>query len=530
MAVDFDAVVIGSGFGGSVMACRLSEAGYRVVVLERGRRWDKTTYPREPTDAWIWDQDSPEHRNGWIDLRIFPRMSVAQGAGVGGGSLIYASVSVEPPAETFEQGWPREITSDQLRPYYARVGEMLDVQRLPESQWTARTKLMKEAAAAIGHADRFKTVDLAVTFDPNWTYEQDDPHDPSRSKRFMNRQGREQGTCVHLANCDIGCEVGAKNTLDLNYLARAEDHGADIRPLHLVRNVEPGDSGYRVHFDELIDGGRKSGSVSGRIVIVAGGSLNSTELLLRARDEFGTLPGVSSTLGHNWSSNGDFVTPAWYSGRQIFPTRGPTISSAIDFLAEHDVDGQQMFIEDGGFPNLLSDWLLKQSSHFPRSFRHAMLVRAFRYALRREAPLREVMPWFAQGRDAANGHLRLRKRWWWFGSLQLHLDWNVSESRKLMDGIVAMHRKLSTSTGGRPYTPPTWTWAKDLITPHPLGGCNMGNGPESGVVDHKGEVFGYRNLFVVDGSTVPEALGLNPSKTIAALAERSASIITREGR
>jgi cholesterol oxidase len=140
------------------------------------------------------------------------------------------------------------------------------------------------------------------------------------------------------------------------------------------------------------------------------------------------------------------------------------------------------------------------------------------------------MPWFAQGRDAGDGTLMLRRRWRLFGTKRLHLDWDIARSKPTIDAIVDMHKRLAEATDGRPLVPPTWTWAKNLVTPHPLGGCNMGPSPERGVVDHKGEVFGYKNLYVVDGAIIPEAIGANPSKSIGALAERAAALISDERR
>src|SRR5262245_53376061 len=129
---DFDAIVIGSGFGGAITACRLSEAGYKVLVLERGRRWDAKTFPRQPNDPWIFDANAPAERNGWFDFRVFKHMSVVAGAGVGGGSLVYANVSIEAKPDTFDAGWPAEITFAELKPHYDRVGRMLDVQKIPD--------------------------------------------------------------------------------------------------------------------------------------------------------------------------------------------------------------------------------------------------------------------------------------------------------------------------------------------------------------------------------------------------------------
>src|SRR4051794_17609064 len=371
--MDCDAIVIGSGFGGSVSACRLAQQGARVVVLERGRRWDKTNYPRTPEADWVWDQHDPVARNGWLDLRIFRHMAVAQGAAVGGGSFIYANISAVPPRETFAAGWPPEITWDVLAPHYATVGQIMNVQTLPDGQWTGRTKLMKEAADAIGAGDRFRKLELAVSFSPDWHYGLPDPFDHSHSRRFVNAQGVEQGTCVHLGNCDIGCDVDAKNTLDRNYLALAERDGADVRPHHLVRSIEPIEGGYRVHFDRIDGGRRRPGALTAARVIVAAGSLNSTELLLRCRDVDRTLPNLSPFLGSNWSSNGDFLTPAYHPGHAPRPSAGPTISSAIDFL-DGSEDGRRFWIQDGGFPGLPADWIEAGEAAHPqiRAVLHAM--------------------------------------------------------------------------------------------------------------------------------------------------------------
>lgn len=530
MANDFDAIVIGSGFGGAVVACRLSEAGYRVLVLERGRRWEVNDYPRKPGDAWIWNNERPERENGWIDFRVFPNMAVVQGAAVGGGSLIYANVSVEAKPDLFKQGWPPEITYSELKPHYDKVGSMLRVRPVPGNQWPERTRLLKEAADKTGYGDRFRPLDLAVSFDESWNYDLPDPHNVRHSREITNPQGQKQGTCVHLGNCDIGCEVKAKNTLDLTYIPQAEKHKAEVRALHLVRSITPTRDGYCVRFDRVENGILRPGTVCGRIVVVAAGSLGSTELLLRCRDEHGTLPKISTFLGRNWSSNGDFLTPAFHTSRDVRPTKGPTITGAIDFLGENSLQGEHFFIEDGGFPDVAGNWLQSVSEEVSGGPRVRAWLETIRYLLRQQDPLRCAMPWFAQGRDAADGQLYLRRRWWLFGNRVLGLNWDINKSEKTINAIVRMHEALARATGGDPFVPLTWTISKDLITPHPLGGCNMGTTPNNGVVDHKGEAFGYTNLFVADGSIVPEAIGANPSKTIAALAERIAGLITAEGR
>lgn len=530
MSTRFDVIVIGSGFGGSVMACRLAEKGYRVLVLERGRRWTPQTFPRAPTDPWLWNPRKSHRKSGWFELRFFRKMVVVQGAGVGGGSLVYANISIDAPAEAFASGWPQEITLGELQPYYDRVAKMLRVNPVPEHQRHPRFQLVKDAAAKMGDDARFVELDLAVTFDPQWSYDLEDPFEIHHSKQFTNEHGRQQGTCIHCGNCCIGCHVMAKNTLDVNYLARAESLGTEVRPLHEVRFIEPipADGGYRVHFDDLGGRQRRPDSESAAQVVLAAGSLNSTELLLRCRDQYKTMRKLSRRLGYGWSSNGDFLTPALYKDRRLSPTHGTTISCAIDYLdGEH---GAQFFIEDGGYPDLIRTYLDKRLSTpiaQPKralATRSAIMVEALARLVRSRNPQSFVMPWFAQGMDAADGRLYLGRSGIAPWRRRLKMRWKSGPSADCINGIVAMHKKLSAATNGKPLAPPSWTFFKSLITPHPLGGCNMAGDRKEGVVDHRGRVFGYPGLYVVDGAIIPRAIGRNPSKTIAALAERIASL------
>ncbi len=526
MAEKFDVIVVGSGFGGAVTSCRLAQAGRSVLVLERGREWSPETYPRDPGDDWIWNQDDPARRNGWMDLRFFDDMIVAQGAGVGGGSLIYANVFVEAQPWVFESGWPSGITYEGLREHYETAGDMLQAQTIPDNQLTRRFELVREAAGAAGYGDRFRKVPLAVSFSEDWNYGLDDPHDQRWSKRFVNRHGREQGTCIHCGNCDVGCPVRAKNTLDLNYLAAARAAGAEVRALHLVRGIVPIAGGYRVDYERITDGGLVAGSATATRVVLAAGSLGRTELLLRARDEAGTLPRVSPQLGHRWSSNGDFLTPAFYSERRVEPTRGPTITCAVDFL-DGSRDGERFFVEDGGFPNLIGNTVGELATTASKlGGVYAVAFAALGRAARNSTPLEHVMPWFGQAADAADGRLHLGRPWWRpFGRSRLLLDWDVSASQAAVQALIDTHKLFSQHTGGLALEPPGWTLSKDLITPHPLGGCAMGEGPHDGVVDANGEVFGHAGLHVADGAVFPRAVGLNPSRTIAALAEHIAAAI-----
>jgi cholesterol oxidase len=452
-------------------------------------------------------------------------VSVALGAGVGGGSLIYANVQLEAPPERFATGWPAELTHAELQPHYARVDRMLKPRPVPERQLPARHHLMRDAAQKIGHADRFRVLPLAISFDDDWPTDGDDRFEEKHSKPWTNEHGRRQGTCVHCGDCYLGCRVGARNTLDLNYLARAESLGADVRPLHLVRAIVPEGAGYRVRFDR-IDGGRLiPGSEAAPRVIVAAGSLGSTELLLRCRDEHRTLPRLSAALGHGWSTNGDFMTVA-VQPAAVHPTHGPTITSAIDFL-DGSIDRQRFIVQDAGFPDFFRRVMESKNTFDVRNLTFSLMVASLAWVLGRHGKISHLMPWIAQGIDGADGRWYLGRKMLAPWRRRLKLEWNVRESRGVIDAMLAMHRQLTAASQGRLLAPIMWTWLKQLITPHPLGGCRMAADASRGVVDHRGEVFGYPSLYVIDGAIIPVAIGLNPSKTIAAVSERAAALMTR---
>lgn len=564
-AFDFDAVVVGSGFGGAVNACRLSERGLRVLVLERGRRWqskhfprpqgDATDFPRRPEDPFLWDQDAPQRDNGWFDIRPFPGMLVLVAAGVGGGSLAYSNVSVEPAPDVFSGGWPREIGHDALRPHYDEVGRMLGARRVPENQLTERFKLVRDAARKRGYEHLFRSLPLAVAFNERYLPEPNPgglPRQVEYAEPFDNPHGVRQGHCVHLGTCNIGCDAQARNSLDLNYLALAERHGAEIRPLHVARFLQPEGSGWRVHFDRILPGERlERGSATARKVVLACGTLGTTELLLRCRDEFGTLPRLSRFLGRHFSSNANFLTPAVHLDRRVSPTHGPTISAAIDFN-EALFEGESIHVEDGGFPDVLGTWLRDNPA---RTFKDVLVNLALSLVrgqlgqadadADRGDPYRYLMPWFAQGRDYGEGALKLRRFLWIFGPRRLQLDWDVQRNRRIFDKIVELHTRLARATCGDPKLSPLWTVLSTVATPHPLGGCCLSDPPgqgrewtdqqgrvrrsDQGVVDHRGAVFGYDNLYVADGSIIPRSIGRNPSRTIAALAERNVAFVAADG-
>jgi cholesterol oxidase len=509
-----DVVIVGSGFGGAVAACRLASSDRTVVVLERGRDWSNTKTPQRFRD-YLYSSRMPQLLNGWLDIRWLDQMVVATGAGVGGGSLIYANVCVDAPDLVFRSGWPSEITADEMKRYYDKVTKVLQPQTIPVTQFNPRMEMLNRAAAAIGAGARYRPLPLAVTFDDTVC---DTGGEPWRDPDMYKPE-----TCVHCGNCVVGCETGAKHTLDRNYLAEAREQGAEIRPLSMVTHIEQGPAGaWRVHYLDVDAGlGRRKRQIVGKIVILAAGSLGSTEILLRSRDGFRTLKNLPRALGKGWSPNGDFLTLARYrNGRPLQPTKGPTIGGVIDFLDGVDlpddntmgVDGR-LYIEDGGLPNL--------GAHVLHSWKDVGGLRARLY--RKASSLTDfsdMIPWFGQSIDAADGEFSLQSPFK-FWRARTRLNWNPQRSVNGLDTFSAMHVAITRATGGEPLPLFTWKRLRTLITPHPLGGCNMAAAPGAGVTNHMGEVFGYGNLFVMDGSVIPRAIGRNPSKTIAAIAERN---------
>jgi cholesterol oxidase len=506
----YDVVVIGSGFGGAITACRLAQAGRSVCVFERGRRWGKAEFPR--TIGQLRHAFWNKRDRGLLDYRSFQTIDVIQASGVGGGSLVYFNVQIEAPERTFQRGWPTEVSRQVLSPYYGLVQDMLDAVPLEPPQGRKlppRTTALREAAQVTGRqADLLK---IAVYTGPD---------------RLNPHGGVSQNACVYCGNCMIGCHVHAKNTLDLNYIPFAERHGARVFPLHKVERIEPTGSGYRVTYHNLETDTR--GTVESERVVIAAGTLGSTELLLRCRDDHKTLPRLSPMLGHHFSGNGDMIFAGTrQTSRDIHPSVGPNITAGVDF----STDDYTIFIEDLGYPEPILWYLEGAIPNVERTVSVLQFIKT--YVLRtlgfgRSTPLGGIapellqgdlttrfLPYLGIGTDAADGQIHLQRG-------KVDIAWNVRRSRRMFRQMENALKALSRGIGGKYQPSPLWVWPfRKLLTAHPLGGCPMGSDPAASVVKHTGEVWGYDGLYVIDGSIVPTALGVNPSMTIGALAERA---------
>jgi cholesterol oxidase len=519
MKATYDAIVIGTGFGGSVAACRLAQAKFSVGVLERGRRYDTNAFPRNwnnPADGWLW-----QAKQGLFDVKHFSQMMVIEGAGLGGGSLIYANVHLRAPQEVFSHGWPAGYTRDALNTYYDLVAYMLDInpitasthfrEKLPDSAGLPpKTLLMKKMADAMGRSDQFCFPNIAVDFN-----QPDIPH--------RNKFGAEQRGCTYCGECDIGCNVHAKNTLDFNYLKVARDHGAEIATQCEATLIEEApQGGYQVTFKDHTVGGQLN-TVVAKCVFVCGGAVNSTELLLRCRDQYGKLPKLSQQLGSNYSGNGDFLAFAFNSADPFLPSCGPTITTGIVY-SRKDGNADNWFIfEEGGYPKEINA-LLQVLNPAHGILDVEMLSRAGLERLLHQSASQPGLQgdadrsaiFLAMGRDKADGVISLHPL-----TKALEIEWNMKSNRPLYDAEEGFSRALAQKMGAAPAFNPFWRLLDLPVSVHNLGGCPLGDNPATGVVDVNGEVFDYPGLFVLDGAAIPVAIGANPSHTIAAVAERN---------
>jgi cholesterol oxidase len=562
----YEAIIVGSGFGGAIAACRLAKKWPgQVLVMERGKRYALGSYPRTPRDfsrnLWALPEESrprpaavgaiDTELHGLFDVRSYRNLDVVLGAGFGGGSLIYANVFLEPPDEVFAR-WPPSLTKATLAPYYRLVKEVLGARPAPRNgdprREIIRTSVFQDVAGELGR--KSEPVDINVFFGNDFAK----PLPPG--EQAHNRYGALQTSCVYCAECDVGCNTQSKNTLDLNYLFVAEGrYRTEIRLEHLVQKIVPvnqggeddpgsdGSHGYRVYFDDRRSGPPTPGSVLARRVVLSAGSLGSTELLLRCRNTFGSLPRLSPHLGRGFSGNGDFLLFVLGSKRPVNPNYGPVVTQRIDFDLYQSFDRERAFIiEDAAYPNLLA-WFAEGAT--PGFLRLGALWRALRDRWERFSgglaagnigqALSDLLGndisyhtvvLLCMGIDRSNGVLSLDR------SGRIHVDWPYRDSLPLYEAMIEAGKSFRLAVDGERFIPlPTWSWPlRRNITVHPLGGAALTADPSKGVVSAEratlGQVFGYRGLYVADGAILPAAVGANPAATIAALAEMVAEGIT----
>lgn len=524
------------------MAHRLAEEGLDVCVLERGKAYAPGDFPRSPREmgANFWDPSEGMH--GLFDVWSFRGLEALVASGLGGGSLIYANVLLRKDPKWFvtedlERGgyeyWP--VTRADLDPHYDRVEKMLEPQRYPVEHKpydaTPKTRAVWEAAEGLG---------LDVQHPPLAVRFAKEGGTPVPGEKFgrpdRNLHGAQRYTCRLVGECDVGCNWGAKNTLDFNYLSAAKRRGATLRTRAEVRTFVPERGGFRI--DYVIHPGKKEHAVTADRLVLSAGTLGSTFLLLRNHEAF---PGLRKQLGTRFCGNGDLLTFAVGCREITDPARGPVITTAVrypDALDDDGSAGRGFYLEDAGVPEFVN-WLV-QATDAPGSARRAMTV--FWRILRQrvlgnpESNLSaevagilgdgelssRYLPLLGMGRDIPDGKMELTRKKY------LDVDWRKKKSGPYFDRVREESHRLAKALGAKKVKDnPNWHLRR-VITVHPLGGCPMGRTDAEGVVNLRGETWAHPRLYVADGSVMPGPVGPNPSLTIAALADRFADAIIED--
>jgi len=518
----YDVVVVGSGYGGGVAASRLARAGKRVAVLERGREFLTGEFPSR----------FPELRNemqvtgrrlrtgsaaGLYDVRLGDDMHVLVGCGVGGGSLINAGVALRPDARVFlDAVWPGQIRRDGLiEEGYARALRWLRPARDPEASSHTKFKALQQASVALGQQP--VAAPVVVNF-----------------AETVNAAGILQPACTRCGDCCGGCNVGAKNTIALTYLPDAVRHGAEVFTHAKVRSIaklapQPDGGGWRVHL-EAQDAEHRPPALTADMVVLAAGTLGSTEILLRSREQGLS---VSDRLGQSFSANGDII--AFGYGAKVpvnaigvgFPERvagldvGACVSGQIEIVDEQDL-ANSLTIQEGVLPSALAPILPVMFIPNGRLLGALQSLVAGVY----KGPFAGLQTFFAVSHDSASGRLVLEDD-------RVTVRWPSAKDEPVYRRLDAALEALVGKSGGSYVKNPLagTVMGQQPATAHPLGGCGMGQARDAGVVDHKCRVFDGRagagstdvhdGLYVIDGSVMPRSLGVNPLLTITALAERA---------
>jgi cholesterol oxidase len=514
---DVDYAIIGSGFGGSVSALRLSEKGYEVAVLEMGKRWTKDDFAKSNWDLkkFLWRPWFGMY--GILQMTLVKDAFFLHGAGVGGGSLVYANTMLVPPDEAFrDERWVGIDWKETLSPFYARAQKMLGV---VESPFIVETdEMLKEVAEEMGRGHTFHRAKVAVFFgEPG--KEVPDP--------YFGGEGPPRSGCIKCGACMVGCRHGAKNSLDQNYLYFAEKKGAVIHPESRVVDVRPLDGGgYELEIERSTGLLHPRRTIRARGVVVAAGSYGTVELLMKCKDR-GSLEKLSSQLGHYLRTNSEALLAIRSRKDDVDYSKGIAITSGVFVDDKTHIEvvrypaGSDALaplatvLTDGG--GKMPRWLRWMGTVMRHPLQFLRTVVPFGWA-KRSAILLVMQP--------VDNHLRyrLRRRWYWPFSKKLDSAPGEGEPAPTYIPVANLvAKKMAKKMDGVPQSGLLEVLFDKASTAHILGGCPIGLSSDDGVVDPKSRAFGYADLYVVDGSIIPANLGVNPSLTITAMAEHAMS-------
>lgn len=510
---DFDYIVIGSGFGGSVSALRLSEKGYRVAVLEKGKRYQTKDFPKTNWNLrrYLWRPELGLY--GIQMLTLLKHVLILHGGGVGGGSLVYANQLLVPPDDVFEQPqWGPGNWKEKLAPFYVKAQKMLGAN--PSPQVGKADRVLQEVGVELRGEDTFHKNDVGIFFgEPEKTVP-----DP-----YFDGEGPERTGCTFCGACMVGCPVGAKNTLDKNYLYLAEQLGARVIPETEVTGVRPLAEGYEILTRKSTGLTHPQKKYTARGVVFSGGVMGTVKLLMQCKQQ-GLLPDISQQLGNYVRTNSESILTVKSRDKsvdwcdQIAITSGiyPDDTTHIE-IVRYNKGSDILF----GLLTLLTDG----GGKIPRQIR--FLGNVLRH------PLKFLKTFWIPGSAARTSvllvmqtdenylHLKYKPRWWRLGGRSMNSTVPPGKQRVVSYIPVANEaaKRMAQKMDGDPQS----MWSEVLLdaptTAHILGGCAMAESPQKGVVGFNGELFGYKNLYVADGSVVPANLGVNPSLTITSLSE-----------
>jgi cholesterol oxidase len=541
----YEVVVVGSGYGGGIAAARLAADGRQVCVLERGKELHPGEYPNTFLSARRQIQASFKRlrigsRTAMIDVRLGPDISVVAGCGLGGTSLINANVALRASEGAFGERWPRELRGRralaELEPYYRAAEKMLGTATYPED-WPALPKYvaLQRSAEAFGKA-KVEPAPLFVTY-----------------KTGPNAVGVMQRACTLCGDCVSGCNQGAKNTVLMNYIPYAYQHGAEIFTEVEVRHVRKlKDGKWLVEFLDLTASrlrfGPKTRVISADVVVLGAGSLGSTEILLRSREA--GLP-LSRRLGLSFTGNGDVLGLAFDTDARThgigLGRRPPTQDTVVGACINGSVritDGKpsnDILVQEGAVPGAVKAivgpalgfaaliWGKDGKRGLRRLLRRLRQLFGSFFGSRRGTASRSF-PWLVMSIDDDMGKMSLVND-------RLRISWPGVENGEFVARDNAVIEAATREIGGTFIPSPMWATPAGnmLVTVQPLGGCDMGDHADHGVVNHRGQVFDGNNgskvhegLYVADGAVVPSPLGSNPSLTISALAERISDLLIED--
>ena len=522
MATHYDWIVIGSGFGGSVSALRLAEKGYSVLVIEKGKRFAKDDFPKTNWDLKRWMWMPKAGLEGIFQMSLFEHVTILHGVGVGGGSLTYANTLPTPTSEFFANrswshlaDWQRE-----LAPHYATAERMLGAAQFPGT--TTGDEILREIARDIGREDHFHPTKVSVFFGKP---------DQRVADPYFGGKGPERVGCTFCGACMTGCRVGAKNTLDQNYLYLAEGLGAQVRAGTEVLAVRARDGGgYRLETQTSFGANKQPADFTCDRLVFAGGVLGSLPLLLKMKEDPNGLPRLSQTLGYNVRTNSESLIGVIAPDAVEDMTRGVAITSILHTDDHSHIEPVRYghgssFFRTMTLPHAPGDSLISRMARAATEVAKHPVRWAKAYTARDFSSKTQVLLYmrtldgtmrFKLGRSALTGFRR---------GLVSEISDPAGAPKAFMKEATELSQRFASKVNGVTTSLVTEMLFGTPSTAHILGGCAMGIDTDEGVINADHEAFGHDGLYIIDGSAISANPGVNPSLTITALAERAMSKI-----